>query len=236
MNPTLYRKRLLVVEDQHLMRELTIEALNSVGFSEIMEAENGARALQLIAKHPVDVIIADIEMAPVDGFELAKQVRMGKTPLARSAPIIFLTGLSDTGTVAHAAELNVQIFVVKPVSALMLLEKVIKALEMPTLLRPATEYARFDRNRQPGTGAETSADAAVAASTPAHESHEIDVLMLSEGMLLLEDIKARGRIMLKKGTRLCEGHILIVQDMRGLLDKRQFLVTDIPSGDQTGSN
>ena len=221
MHNDLYKIRILVVEDQHLMRELTIEALNSIGFAAVEGVENGARALKQMQKQRFDVIVTDIEMKPVNGFELVRAIRAGQTSHPRGLPIIFLTGFSDVGTLSSAADLDVQVFIVKPVSAKLLREKVEQALNGETHLQPPAAY-RYLRLASPG-----QLDGPVRHVAPGDEARKrtVDVLMLAEGMILEQDVRAKGNLLLKAGTRLLAPHIAVLLDMRALLHERRLEVS-----------
>jgi len=224
MHNDLYKIRILVVEDQHLMRELTIEALNSIGFAAVEGVENGARALKQMQKQRFDVIVTDIEMKPVNGFELVRAIRAGQTSHPRGLPIIFLTGFSDVGTLSSAADLDVQVFIVKPVSARLLREKVEQALTGETHLQPTAAY------RSLALMAPGSVETWLPQVSPQAHSRKrrVDVLMLAEGMILAQDVRAKGNLLLKSGTRLLAPHIAVLLDMRTLLDDRSLEVVVPP--------
>jgi YesN/AraC family two-component response regulator len=140
MNCNLLTKRILIAEDEHFMRMLLIQALNSLGFDKIYEAEHGRHALQIMDKHPIDIIISDIEMKPLNGLELVKMIRAGKTPIARDTQVIVLTGFSDISTLSLTLELDVQGFLVKPVSANDLLNKIQSITDMKIQLKAPSAY------------------------------------------------------------------------------------------------
>ena len=224
MRNNFYDSRILVVEDQHLMRELTIEALNSVGFAAVEGAENGAKALGLMKQMQFDVIISDIEMEPIDGFELGRTIRAGETSHPRNLPIIYLTGFSDVATLSSATALDVNLFIVKPASARLLYEKISQALSGEVRVQPAAAY-RITEARRPGAVAPAPVEARQDSGAP---RRKVDILMLSEGMILEQDVRAGGKLLLKAGTRLLEVHISVLLDMRTMLDDRVLDVT-LPS-------
>lgn len=103
-------KRILLVEDNELNREIAAELLQMQGFL-IDEAENGKQAVEKFqaAPHGVyDCILMDIQMPVMDGYEATKAIRMLKNEDAQSIPIIALTAnafASDLGK-AHSAGMN----------------------------------------------------------------------------------------------------------------------------------
>lgn len=252
MNSAIFNLHILVVEDVSFMRMLVIQALESVGFSNIHEAEDGEAALQLLAKSPMDLIITDIEMKPMNGLDLIKQVRAGDTPLPRGIPTLILSGMDDTSTLAAASELDVQGFLEKPVSANQLRERIDSAMNAETELR-APEYYRslvFAAAAQttargghaPDSGytvrtVERKAPTAPAAVRPSARQNDasppparrtqlrrLPMAQLREGMVVREDIMSRGRVLLRKGVVLTPGHLLVLRDMRSLLDQSEVEV------------
>lgn len=239
MQTNLYKTRMLIVEDEHFMRSLIIHALQSSGFAAILEAESGKKALQLLENEVVDIIVTDIEMKEVDGFDLVRAVRMGKTHQARDIPVIFLTGLSDVSTLSSAAQLDVQGFLIKPVSARQLQEKIKDALTKDVRLNPVGTYEAMalvsttqDEDRKSATQAIGVSAADVSQSESGNgrpvgsplNTRRVDVLMLTEGMTLRQDVHTKGQLLLKAGTCLNSSHITVLQDMRSLLDDRQIVI------------
>lgn len=231
-----YNARILVVEDEHFMRDLVIQALNSVGFSEILEAENGRNALALLEKEEVDILMTDIEMKQVNGFDLVRAVRMGRTHLPRETPAIFLTGLSDISTVSSASQLGVQGFLVKPVSASQLHDKIREVLDAEVEVSSVEAYREMRLS--------STIAGKPAVSTPQPPGREpsypdcdhargridcLDVLRLTEGMTVRHNVYARGSLLLEAGTTLLAIHILALKDMRGLLDTR-LIEVELPNG------
>lgn len=239
----LYKARILLVEDEHFMRSLLVQALNSVGFSEIREAENGHNALQSLEMRGADIVVTDIEMKPVNGFDLVRAIRSGDAHVPRETPVVFLSGLSDVSTLSSASQLDVQGFLVKPVNANRLREKLTEALQKKITLRPPVHYQAM---RLGHASDDTAARDSVAAkrATPAprpavppqaatqEPSHptgddgkiEISLLMLEAGMTLCHDVRARGALLLKEGTELLPQHIAVLQDLRAVLDTQRFVV------------
>ncbi|OAI04777.1 diguanylate cyclase [Methylomonas methanica] len=84
--------KILVVDDSKMIRQLVTECLKDMGH-ELAYAENGAESLQYIADHDVDLILMDVEMPFLSGFEATKAIRELKK--ADWFPIIFLTMHDD---------------------------------------------------------------------------------------------------------------------------------------------
>src|SRR5665647_1366835 len=87
------KQLILVVDDQPQNIELLEAYLAPQGY-EVVSAANGEEALQKLAQNPVDLILLDVMMPGMDGFEVTRRVR--KDPLHRQLPIILVTALRET--------------------------------------------------------------------------------------------------------------------------------------------
>ena len=81
-------RKILTVDDSRTMRDMVSYTLKGAGF-EVLEAEDGLKALSVLANHRVDLIITDINMPNMDGVTLVKRVRAGGAHV--STPILILT-------------------------------------------------------------------------------------------------------------------------------------------------
>ena len=116
-------KVVLIVEDEKFMRDVLQLHLRDHGFK-ILEAENGAEALQTVRRQTVDLVIADIHMPVMNGVELLKEVRELNPALP---PFVFTTSFSDISS-EEALDLGAEAFLRKPLHKKELLEIVEKAL------------------------------------------------------------------------------------------------------------
>ena len=125
-NPTYAKVRVLVVEDNGFVRALVNKMLHNVGVREISEAADGGAALEKLPVVKPDVIICDIEMAPVGGIDFLKSLR--DSPCA-DTPVIVLTSHADSDTVTQAKALGIDGFLAKPVSIGALKDRLDRALK-----------------------------------------------------------------------------------------------------------
>lgn len=91
-------KRVLVVDDMGMMRKYIRKTLEFLGFHDILEAENGRVAIDILENEMIDLIVTDYNMPEVDGLELVKYVR--ESSWQSSVPILMVT--SETNTVRLA--------------------------------------------------------------------------------------------------------------------------------------
>ena len=227
MPNSLYNNRILVVEDEHIMRMLLIQALDNMGIASISEAESGNRAQEVIQKQTVDIVLSDLEMKHGSGFELIQAIRTGKTHQPRNTPVLVITGYSDLSTLSSVSALDVQGYLVKPVSANQLREKLeeLEALQVSVKDAEAYEHLRGDTGNARNNTRQDSIDKSKTEQPGQHPrkySAKVDVLMLEEGMKLRQDVFAKSTALLRADTVLDIGKIKILQDMRSLLDNRQI--------------
>jgi two-component system chemotaxis response regulator CheY len=114
--------KVLVVDDQLTMREVTRLALQEMGVRHILDAENGSDAFQKATTQPLDMIISDFNMPQMDGLGLLRAVR--GHPAVRKLPFILVTGRGDNALVVTAAQAGVNNYIVKPFTSEMLREKI----------------------------------------------------------------------------------------------------------------
>ena len=100
--------RVLVVDDDESIREFVNLALTDEGY-EVLTAHDGAAALDVIRRHPPRVILLDMRMPVMDGWEFARRYREESTP---RAPIIVMTAARDAAT--RAAEISAEAYLGKP--------------------------------------------------------------------------------------------------------------------------
>jgi CheY-like chemotaxis protein len=91
-------RRILVVDDDDTLRELVAMALSDEGY-QVRSAAHGAEALEIVGQWPVDLILLDMRMPVMDGWEFSQAYRMTPGP---HAPVVALTAGRDVaGTVAQ---------------------------------------------------------------------------------------------------------------------------------------
>lgn len=113
--------KILVVEDEEMVRSNIIQFLDSEGY-ELEEAESGIEAIQKLDKFFPDLIISDIMMPGMDGYELVKQIQTN--PITASIPIILLTARAERQDVRRGMEFGADDYITKPFKAYDLIEAV----------------------------------------------------------------------------------------------------------------
>ncbi|MFN3656050.1 MAG: response regulator [Pseudolabrys sp.] len=114
--------KVLVVDDQNSVRQMTRISLEQIGVRVVHEAENGVKAMETASVQPLDLIISDYNMPEMDGLGLLRAVR--GHPAARRVPFILVTGRGDRELVVKAAQAGANNYVVKPFTAEILRTKI----------------------------------------------------------------------------------------------------------------
>jgi len=118
--------KVLVVDDFSTMRKIIKNNLKGMGFNNIVEAENGQKALEELKKESIGLIISDWNMPVMTGIELLKAVR-GDAGL-KSIPFVMVTAEGQKDNVMEAAKAGVSNYVVKPFTPDTFSEKLQKVL------------------------------------------------------------------------------------------------------------
>jgi len=118
-------RRILVVDDDEMVLIALEELLRSRGY-EITTASGGAEALQVMERECFDLLILDLVMPGMDGYELCKRVR--EVERFRSTPVMMLTALSGEEDRAKGEEAGANLFLPKPISPQRLVSLIESAL------------------------------------------------------------------------------------------------------------
>jgi two-component system cell cycle response regulator DivK len=106
-------KRILVVEDQEDNRQILRDLLGNAGF-ELIEAEDGEKAIALAGEHKPDLILMDIQLPLLDGYEATRRIK--GDPALKSIPIIVITSYALSGDEEKAKAAGCDAYVAKPYS------------------------------------------------------------------------------------------------------------------------
>ena len=142
----------LVVDDNRYMRKMIRNLLVNCGVKDIYEAGEGITALDTIRTVGPDVVILDWEMPLLSGAELVRIVRSpGVFPMP-DVPIIMLSGFGERWRVLEAARLGVNEYLIKPVSAKAIYDRLVSITVQP---RPTVGVGDYygPESRKPSNGA-----------------------------------------------------------------------------------
>jgi DNA-binding response OmpR family regulator len=113
---------ILCIEDEVEIRKLLVEELDDAGFK-TLEAANGREGLDMmLAKWP-DIVICDVTMPVMDGYELLAEIQLNHPELSNT-PFIYLTALSDRESVMSGLRAGAADYLTKPIDFEMLMAKI----------------------------------------------------------------------------------------------------------------
>ncbi|KAA0258360.1 response regulator [Deferribacter autotrophicus] len=113
--------KIVIADDELRLRKIVAMHLKKSGF-EVYEANNGKDAVELVEKIVPDVIVLDINMPVMDGFQAAEEIK--RKDNLKNIPIIFLTARSDMESMQKGDELNAAHYLTKPFSPKELINKI----------------------------------------------------------------------------------------------------------------
>lgn len=128
------KDRILLVEDDSTLSMIVSETLQRDGF-EVMTAGDGEEGLKQFTRHGADLIIADVMMPRMDGFEMGRRIRQ----INRNVPLLFLTAKSEIDDIVEGFELGGNDYLKKPFKMLELIVR-IKALLRKNVIKEDNQF------------------------------------------------------------------------------------------------
>ncbi len=119
-------KRVLVVDDDPTMVRL-IKVNLKLNEYEVLEATSGEQALEIISKEPLDLVVLDIMMPGVDGWQVLKHIRSREE--TKELPVILVTAKTQDSDVIRGWELGADEYIIKPFNPLLLVEVIKMVLD-----------------------------------------------------------------------------------------------------------
>lgn len=121
------KMRILIVDDFATMRRIVKNILKQLGYENILEADDGASALEVLKREKIQFIISDWNMPQMSGIELLKTVRA--TEEWKDLPFLMVTAEGQKENVIEAVKNRVNNYIVKPFTPETLMEKINKIFE-----------------------------------------------------------------------------------------------------------
>ncbi|MEZ5136070.1 MAG: response regulator transcription factor [Acidimicrobiales bacterium] len=129
--------RILTVEDDERIRTAVKMALEDEGWV-VEEADNGEDALETFQRHPTDVVLIDIMLPGIDGFEVCRSIRR-----ASDVPIVMVTARADTHDVVAGLEAGADDYLTKPFAPKELSARIRALLRRARTSDPGVSHLRF---------------------------------------------------------------------------------------------
>ena len=130
--------RILVVDDSSLSRDILGACLRGAGYHDLSFAGDGRQALEAIEAQAPDLIVLDLEMPVMDGFELCHHLR--QMEVGKNLPVLIQSGRDSPDDLVRAFDCGASDMVLKPIKKFELLARVRVHLEKGLILRQLMEY------------------------------------------------------------------------------------------------
>jgi two-component system chemotaxis response regulator CheY len=121
------KMKILVVDDFSTMRRIIKNILRQLGYENIVEADDGSAAVEVLKSEEIDFIISDWNMPNMPGIELLKTVRA--TEDWKNTPFLMVTAEGQKDNVIEAVKYKVNNYIIKPFTPETLMEKINKIFE-----------------------------------------------------------------------------------------------------------
>jgi CheY-like chemotaxis protein len=138
---------ILVVDDNDDNRYTLTRRLRRQGFNDLTEAASGREALEQVAKRPFDLVLLDVMMPEMNGYEVLERLKADEKQ--RHIPVIMISALSELDSVVRCIELGAEDYLPKPFNAVLLNARIGASLERKRLHdRERAHLAEIDRQRR----------------------------------------------------------------------------------------
>lgn len=115
------RKKIMVVEDEESLLKLESILLTSRGY-QVCSMQNGREALDSLQKESPDLVLLDVMLPEIDGFEVCRQIK--ENPLTCHIPVILLTAKKGREDMARGEEVKADWYITKPFKSAMVIETI----------------------------------------------------------------------------------------------------------------
>jgi CheY-like chemotaxis protein len=122
---------ILVVDDEETNRYTLVRRLERAGYKNVATAENGRAALEALRAQPFDLVLLDIMMPEVDGYEVLRQAKADMR--LRHVPVIMISAIDDIASVVKCIELGAEDYLPKPFNSVLLSARIGACLEKKRL-------------------------------------------------------------------------------------------------------
>lgn len=150
----LEKAHILIADRDKLMVDVLKHALTRMGLTTISTVRSGREAISMMMQKPVDILITEWEMSPMDGLTLIKTLRQSENAALAMLPVIMLTGRAEMRDVLEARDKGTTEFLVKPFTAKTLYDRLEHVIDFPRDFIVSDVYIGPDRRRIKKTPAE----------------------------------------------------------------------------------
>ena len=161
-SPSIPASSLLVVDDNSMNRIMLSRYITKLGYQATL-AENGRQALDKLQGQPFDLVLLDVQMPEMDGYQVLEHLKAD--PRLRDIPVIMISAVEELESVVRCIELGAQDYLPKPFNPVLLRARLSASLERKWLRDQEVDYLQQ-------VGRVTAAAAAIRANT--FESESLD--------------------------------------------------------------
>jgi CheY-like chemotaxis protein len=104
---------ILVIDDEMELLDLVLEMLKYEGY-EVLRAETGTEGLKLLRDRLPDLVLCDIRLPDIDGFDVLEAAK--RDPATQAIPFVFISGLTDMDVIRKSEQLGAVNYLIKPVA------------------------------------------------------------------------------------------------------------------------
>lgn len=148
MKAKLEHLKVLLVDDNLNTRRLVETMLKSFGIENILHTKDWEEGLRQFREAELDIVITDLNMAPMDGLTFTRRLRRGEDSTKRRVPIIAMTAQADKDSVVSARDASVTEFLAKPLSPRALHDRMMSAISRQREFLETKAYVGPDRRRR----------------------------------------------------------------------------------------
>jgi len=161
-SPSIPTSSLLIVDDNSVNRIVLSRYISKLGYQATL-AENGRQALEKLQSEPFDLVLLDVQMPEMDGYQVLEHLKAD--PRLRDIPVIMISAVEELESVVRCIELGAQDYLPKPFNPVLLRARLSASLERKWLRDQEVDYLQQ-------VGRVTAAAAAIRANT--FESESLD--------------------------------------------------------------
>ena len=134
-------KNILIVDDDSFIRNLMVSYFEKCGGFRIFQAENGQAAWSVLDRHHLDLVLLDVNLPDIEGFEILKKLRMERSPL--ELPVMLVTALHESVDMIKGFNLGANEFITKPIDLPVVLARIRNLLNLREAFSASTAETRL---------------------------------------------------------------------------------------------
>jgi YesN/AraC family two-component response regulator len=221
--------RVLLAEDDAFLRRTTAQVLSGLNPKSVATAENGKVALSFLNRNEIDLLITDVQMPEMNGLELIKQIRLGNTSGSPELRTIVVTSFSTLEVVAASLALDVNGFLVKPITPASAASKIGIAMQERVSLKTRDTYQAVNTDLDSIALTAATQSSKVNAALPDGNRQAayraggktVSLEQLQPGMRLVENLTAKtGVALVTAGHELNESMINRIHELSEVIAAR----------------